>query len=84
MENKQISFISSNRGRRKKRLLENRHNFYLSFFSGESKYEEKEINGFWLVKSWNPEKNCYQASLFDQESFSRYKLTPDTAVVSSS
>ncbi len=65
-------FISANKNIRRKELVENRHNFYLSFFDNKQGYEEKYINGFWLVKQWNPERRHHQVSLYTEESFKRY------------
>lgn len=65
MINKQ--FISTNKITKKARLTENRNNFYLTFFppSAENKYPcEIEINGYWLVKSWNTKKNQPRVALY--------------------
>ena len=66
-------FFSSNKNPRKKEQVETRNNFYLSFFDDGTQYEEKEVNGFWLVKTYNPKAGCFQAFLYSRTSFMKYK-----------
>ena len=46
--------------------------FLLSFFT-EIEYQEKQVNGFWLIKNWNGNTNNWQVSIFPEESFKKYK-----------
>lgn len=71
--NMKHKFVSTNKKKRKKLLIETRHNFYLTFFDDDEEYAEKEVNGYWLVKQWNPEMNRPQVSLYSKESFKKYK-----------
>ena len=57
----------------KSRKSEARNDFYLSFFDDKKEYEEKEINGFWLVRTFNPVTNKCQVMLYTRESFKAYK-----------
>lgn len=68
-------FISTNKKERKRLQTEARNNFYLSFFENPSynTYEEIQVHGFWLVKSWNTEKNQPQCALYTPESYLKYK-----------
>jgi len=56
---------------------ETKRAFLLSFFEEESGYCEKQINGFWLIKSWNGDGNFWQVSIFTPESYERYKCPTD-------
>lgn len=47
-----------------------RRKFLLSFFDGEG-YEEKNVNGFWLVKSKSPDG--WFVSIYTEDSFKKYK-----------
>ena len=51
---------------------DNQRTFLLSFFS-ESGYQEKEVNGFWLVQHWNSDAKRWQVAVYTQESFERWK-----------
>lgn len=76
-------FTSYNKNKRKGEQVETRHNFYLSFFDKSRGYEEKLVNGFWLVKQWNPERNQPQVSLYSQKSFKKIKVVATASAVSS-
>lgn len=65
--------VSRNKKLNKKIQTETRNNFYLSFFKNKSEYQEKEINGFYLVKSYNTETRQCQGSLYNKDSFNQYK-----------
>ena len=67
--------ISSNKKQRKKEQTENRNNFYLSFFEEKdaTSYAEKEVNGYWIVRSYNTDSKQTQAALYSQDSFRKYK-----------
>lgn len=47
-----------------------RKEFLLTFFK-EDKYQEKEVNGFWLVKS--KDSSSWQVGIYTQESFKKYQ-----------
>jgi hypothetical protein len=49
-----------------------RQQFLLSFFNGEG-YQEKEVNGFWLVKHWNGDARRWQVAIYTPEAFERYQ-----------
>ena len=49
-----------------------RQEFLLSFFE-KDEYSEKEINGFWLVKSWNGDSHNWQVSIYSQEAYNNFK-----------
>ena len=46
--------------------------FLLSFFD-KDKYQEKEVNGFWLIKQFNSNNGKWQVAIYSQESFKNYK-----------
>jgi hypothetical protein len=46
--------------------------FLLSFFPSKDVYDEKEVNGFWLVKQWNGFFKCWEVHIFSKDSFKRY------------
>lgn len=50
----------------------NRMGFLLSFFDGEG-YEEKKVNGFWLIKHWNGNIKAWRVSIYTEESHEKYK-----------
>ncbi len=51
--------------------------FYMSFFDQEEGYEEKEVNGFWLIKQWQGNENKWKVSLYPKESYKNYKIAND-------
>ena len=50
----------------------NQQSFLKSFFS-ENQYEEKEVNGFWLVQQINGWSGRPIIAIYTQESFKKYK-----------
>ena len=44
----------------------------MTFFKGKG-YEERFVNGFWLVKQWNGNTEKWQVAIYTQDSFDRYK-----------
>lgn len=53
--------------------INHRHAFLLTFFNqDEDHYEEKEVNGFWLVKQWNGATKNWIVAIFPKESFKKY------------
>ncbi len=55
-----------------KKFNQIRQQFLLSFFT-EAGYIEKQINGFWLIKSMNGDTKQWQVSIYTPESYQRYK-----------
>ena len=51
-----------------------RHAFLLTFFpqTGDF-YEEKEVNGFWLVKQYNRGNDSWEGAIYPRESFLFFK-----------
>jgi hypothetical protein len=56
----------------KEKAAKVRQAFLLTFFDSEG-YEEKEVNGYWLVRSINGATGNPQVAVFSQESFKNYK-----------
>jgi len=50
----------------------NKHDELLKHFTGDG-YEEKCVDGVWLVKQWNGNTKRWQVAQFSEESFKRYK-----------
>ena len=50
--------------------------FLLSFFN-DNGYEEKQVNGFWLVKQWNGNTKDWQVAIYTNQSFTKYKEFTD-------
>jgi len=49
-----------------------RHSFLLTFFQqDEDFYEEKQVNGFWLVKQWNAGNNNWEVAIYERASFKK-------------
>ena len=48
-----------------------RHDFLLTFFSSEEKYQTKELNGYMLVKQWNNNIKRWELAIFTKDSFKR-------------
>lgn len=55
-----------------KKRRETHRQFFLSFFNGQG-YEEKEMNGFWLVKHWDTDHSIWVVALYRNDEFKRYK-----------
>ena len=56
--------------------------FLLSFFPRENEYQEKEVNGFYLIKQFNKRLNEWNVAIFSKESilkrknhYSKFKTT---------
>ena len=47
--------------------------FLLTFFEDEPKYQEQEVNGYWLTKSFNGSTGNWQISIYEQDAFKAYK-----------
>ncbi len=59
--------MSSDSQRRKRQ----QHEFLLTFFSDEPKYDWREVNGFVLVKQWNGGSRKWEVAIFTKENFLR-------------
>jgi hypothetical protein len=57
----------------KKETQRNKQDFLLTFFGDEPKYEEKEVNGFWLVKCWNGGTGLWNVMVYTKESLASRK-----------
>ncbi len=51
----------------------NKKGFLLTFFDKEEGYEEKEVNGFWLIKHWNGDSQSWTVDIFSAEGYKNYK-----------
>lgn len=47
--------------------------FLLSFFDEKQGYEEKEINGFWLIKQFNNQQNKWQVAIYTRNAYLKRK-----------
>lgn len=59
--------------------------FYRSFFTNkkeDSKYEEKEVNGFYLIRFWDGTKEEWTVNLLSAESYRAYKDRSSTSLFS--
>ena len=57
----------------KNQKTENRkQDFLLSYFIGDH-YQEREVNGFMLIKQWNGNTKSWQVAIFTKDSFENYK-----------
>lgn len=57
----------------KKKNKYNRINFLKTFFEEEEGYEEKKVNGFWLIKCWDGNYKQWRVNIYDKESYKNYK-----------
>ena len=48
----------------------NQQNFLLTFFKGDF-YQEREVNGFWLVKHFNGNSGRWQVAVYTKDSLDR-------------
>lgn len=55
-----------------KESIQRKQKFLLTFFN-EDKYQEKEVNGFWLIKQWNKDKGKWQVAIYSKEKYQNYK-----------
>jgi hypothetical protein len=53
------------RNKNKQRLNRQRQEFLLTFFD-KDEYQEKEVNGFWLVKHWNGNSKRWQVAIYPE------------------
>lgn len=54
-----------------KELKRNRQEFLMSFFDGDF-YQEKEVNGWWLIKMWNGRLDRWEVHLYSKGSYENY------------
>ncbi len=50
-----------------------RQEFLLSFFNSTNEYEEKEINGFILIKQFNAKSLNWEVAIYTQKSYLKRK-----------
>lgn len=62
----------SKRNEQKQKTHSRQQEFLLTFFD-KDEYQEKEVNGFWLIKSWNGNVENWQVGIYTQESYENYK-----------
>ncbi len=60
---------------KKERLKDNHRQFLLSFFDDSHGYKEVQVNGFWLVRSFNPKTQKHQVALYTDDAFKSYKTS---------
>lgn len=60
-------------GEYKQKMSKQRHSFLLTFFDNTTIYEEKQVNGFWLVKHLNGNTNTLEVNIYTPDSFKVYK-----------
>lgn len=54
-------------------LNNTRISFLLTFFKQDvERYEEKEWNGFWLIKQWDGAAKKWTVHIYSKESYSNY------------
>lgn len=56
-----------------KKISNNAKEFLLTFFTSEEIYQEKEVNGFWLVKCWDGNVNKWHVLIYTNESYRNYR-----------
>ena len=56
-----------------KRTSEARKEFYQTFFDTVEGYEEKKVNGFWLIKLFDGNTKSWTVHLYSPESYRAYK-----------
>lgn len=57
----------------KKEKDKTKREFLLTFFADYDEYQEMEVNGFWLIKSWNGGAKFWQVGIYTKESYKAYK-----------
>jgi hypothetical protein len=50
-----------------------RHQFLLTFFDPENQYQEKEINGYFLIKQFNTLQKCWEVAIYTRSAYSKRK-----------
>ena len=59
---------------KKQSANQNRHNFLLTFFKQVGDFhEEKEVNGFWLVKQYNRNSDSWQVAIFTKQAHDKMR-----------
>jgi len=70
-ESKQFNQIRKDSEKKERNRI--RQQFLLSFFENEPKYQEQNINGFWLIKQFNGNTEKWQVGIYTEDTFKRYK-----------
>jgi hypothetical protein len=55
----------------KKKYTQTRQGFLLTFFEDRGQ-EDKQVNGFWLVKHWNGNSNTWEVAIYTEEAYRNY------------
>lgn len=50
-----------------------KHAFLLTFFNEDSGYEEKQINGFWLIKQFQKKLSQWVVAIYTPQSYKKKK-----------
>lgn len=50
-----------------------RHQFLLAYFDGVNEYQEKEVNGFILIKQFNAKLMDWEVAIYTKEAFAKRK-----------
>lgn len=50
----------------------NHRQFFESFFEEGESYAEREVNGWWLIRHWDGNKNNYTIDVYSPESYKNY------------
>jgi len=61
----------------KKNNTQTKQDFLLTFFL-KDEYQEKKVNGFWLIKQFNGNKKCWQVAIYSRESYKKYNGRQNT------
>lgn len=65
--------MQSDKYRHAKKTNDTKRRFLLTFFDNEEGYEEKEVNGFYLIKQLNKKLKLWCVAIFDNHSHQKRK-----------
>lgn len=57
------------KGQKKNRLANEKQEFLMSFFEQEEGFESQEVNGWFLVKSWDGNRKRWAVSIYSPERY---------------
>ena len=55
-----------------------RHGFLLTFFDQSPEYQEREVNGYYLIKQFNRSENCWEIAVYSRASYEKRKAFQDS------
>lgn len=58
---------------KQKKISNNTSEFLMTLMNDKETYQEKEVNGFWLIKKWNGNIKKWEVNVFTNESYRNYK-----------